>query len=135
VAHASRHALVYGWSCLDLNHDAIMRIGSEAPGRRAHSTGRSKHHVQTRVAATSDRGLQFIRFALRNRKNSCWELLVHVLSPGREDYALRNFAGGDEPPQRNEQLAGERDNHDVALLACGSARLKPLCERTVLLVP
>jgi hypothetical protein len=43
----------------DQNHDAVMRIGGEAPRRRAHSKPRFKDHVQGRVATTSVRHLQF----------------------------------------------------------------------------
>jgi hypothetical protein len=42
----------------DRNHDAVMRIGGEAPRRRAHSKPRLKDHVQGRGAATSVRHLQ-----------------------------------------------------------------------------
>src|SRR3954449_13006033 len=37
------------------DHDAVMRIGGEAPGRRAHSRKRCRHHGLLRVTATSDR--------------------------------------------------------------------------------
>ena len=37
------------------DHDAVMRIGGEAPGRRAHSRKRCRHHAMLRVTATSDR--------------------------------------------------------------------------------
>ena len=37
------------------DHDAVMRIGGEAPGRRAHSRKRCRHHARLRVTATSDR--------------------------------------------------------------------------------
>src|SRR3954463_16119928 len=37
---SSRHTLVFGRSTWDRNHDAVMRIGGEAPGRRAHSQER-----------------------------------------------------------------------------------------------
>ena len=39
----------------DQNHDAVMRIGGEAPGRRAHSPRRHLCHVRLPVPATSDR--------------------------------------------------------------------------------
>jgi hypothetical protein len=39
----------------DRNHDAVMRIGGEAPRRRAHSKSRLIDHVQSRVATTSVR--------------------------------------------------------------------------------
>src|SRR5271166_2018430 len=59
-ARTTRHKLVFGRSCWTLNHDAVIRIGGEAPGRRAHSKPRLKGHVQSRVATTSDRHLQFV---------------------------------------------------------------------------
>src|SRR3954469_20685853 len=37
------------------DHDAVMRIGGEALGRRAHSRKRCQHHGLLRVTATSDR--------------------------------------------------------------------------------
>jgi hypothetical protein len=37
------------------NHDAAMRIGGEAPRKRAHSLPRSLNHGGLRVTATSDR--------------------------------------------------------------------------------
>jgi hypothetical protein len=36
----SRHNLVFGRSMRDRNHDAVIRIGGEAPERRAHSSQR-----------------------------------------------------------------------------------------------
>jgi hypothetical protein len=51
---SSRRELVCGGSH-DPNHDAAMRIGGEAPGRRAHSAPRLGGHASARVAATSDR--------------------------------------------------------------------------------
>src|SRR5215203_4473323 len=37
------------------DHDAVMRIGGEAPGRRAQSRKRCQHHAMLWVTATSDR--------------------------------------------------------------------------------
>ena len=42
----------------DPDHDAAMRIGGEAPGRRAHSSTRHESHRKARVTATSDRHRQ-----------------------------------------------------------------------------
>ena len=39
----------------DPNHDAVMRIGSEAPRRRTHSIGRHQSHAAYRDPATSNR--------------------------------------------------------------------------------
>jgi hypothetical protein len=54
----------------DRNHDAVMRIGGEAPGRRAHSKPRLEDHVQYRVAATSVRHLRLGLDRRANRRNS-----------------------------------------------------------------
>ena len=52
---SSRHNLVFGRSRAGPDHDAVMRIGGEAPGRRAHSRKRYRHHGLLRVTATPDR--------------------------------------------------------------------------------
>ena len=52
---ASRHKLVFGRLRGSPDHDAAMRIGGEAPGRRAHSAPRLAGHASARVTATSDR--------------------------------------------------------------------------------
>ena len=65
----SRHTLVFGGSAADPNHDAVIRIGGEAPGRRAHSKPRRADHVQYRVAATSDRHLQSVISSWRIAEN------------------------------------------------------------------
>ena len=43
------------------DHDAVMRISGEAPGRRAHSRKRCRHHAMLRVTATSDRQRRPVR--------------------------------------------------------------------------
>jgi hypothetical protein len=55
--HAKLHvASLYSVSpVLGPDHEAIIRFGGEAPGRRAHSTERSDDHVGVRVTTTSDR--------------------------------------------------------------------------------
>src|SRR5215207_5918328 len=57
-APSSRRNLVFGRSARDLDHDARMRIGSEAPRRRTHSHPRLKGHCWGRDTATSDRPRQ-----------------------------------------------------------------------------
>src|ERR1700682_4922792 len=49
-----RHNLVFGGS-KDPNHDAVMRIGSEAPKRRTHSSIRHESQGTSRDSATSNR--------------------------------------------------------------------------------
>src|SRR5215472_15299898 len=65
----SRHTLVFGGSDADPDHDAVIRIGGEVPGRRAHSKLRRAGHVQYRVAATSDRHLQSVIGSWRIAEN------------------------------------------------------------------
>src|SRR6516164_7582306 len=80
-ARTSRHKLVSGGLCCELNHDAVIRIGGEAPGRRAHSKPRHKGHVQYRVAATSDRHLQSVISTLadcRSRNRPCLQKGHHA---------------------------------------------------------
>src|SRR4249920_289729 len=49
----SRHNLVFGGS-KDLNHDAVMRIGSETPKRQTHSSNRHEGQGTCRESATSN---------------------------------------------------------------------------------
>ena len=70
---SSRHNLVFGRSIARPDHDAVMRIGSEAPGRRAHSRNRYQHHGLLRVTATSDRD--------RNRRCSVRQAPRACLNP------------------------------------------------------
>jgi hypothetical protein len=49
-----RHNLVCGRS-KDRNHDAVIRIGSEAPKRRTHSSNRHESQGTCRESATSNR--------------------------------------------------------------------------------
>src|SRR3954447_10488074 len=51
----ARHNLVSGRPATGPDHDAAMRIGGEAPGRRAHPEPRLEGHARGRVAAASDR--------------------------------------------------------------------------------
>ena len=100
----SRHNLVSGRS-EDPNHDAVMRIGSEAPKRRTHSSNRHEsqgalpgfrhlepssafHHKRTDKAETV--GVPFnILHSLRRTQND----------------AVRHNALPHEPPQGDQKFA------------------------------
>ena len=43
------------WACIRPNHDAVMRIGREAPKRRTHSSSRHESQGASRDSATSNR--------------------------------------------------------------------------------
>ena len=50
-----RATYLYSVDPMDLDHDAVMRIGGRAPERWAHSTRRLESHSWVRVTTTSDR--------------------------------------------------------------------------------
>src|SRR5215210_5678693 len=114
------------------DHDAVMRIGGEAPGRRAHSRKRCRHHGLLRVTATSDRQ--------RRPTLSCSpgsESLSCPNSPsGRsQDDASWHLARGHHSPQRDQQLSRQRHDQGLARAAAGVSRARPvpLRQRTLLL--
>ena len=65
-----RAADLYSVGWLDPDHDAVMRIGGEAPGGGAHSSSRHQCHVRIRLPATSDR--QFGSRAKSQRERRKW---------------------------------------------------------------
>src|SRR5215467_6470714 len=73
----SRHTLVFGGSDADPDHDAVIRIGGEAPGWRAHSKPRRAGHVQYRVATASDRHLQSV-IRWRTAETFCPQVCRHA---------------------------------------------------------
>ena len=91
------------WSRPD--HDAAMRIDGKVPGRRAHSLRRRESHAclgspPPRIVINAPpiltTGVGFLGAAL---------LSTGCSRRGTEHDAVRHFAGGDQPPQRDEQLA------------------------------
>jgi hypothetical protein len=76
------------WALCEPNHDAVIRIGGEAPGRRAHSKSRRAGHVQYRVAATSDRHLQSVINSLADCRNSIVLARRHAITQPREGPGL-----------------------------------------------
>jgi hypothetical protein len=61
----------------DQNHDACMRIGGEAPGRRVHSGSRHEGHVFVRITATSDVvGRPQVGLPNRQFRGSCGSCVV-----------------------------------------------------------
>ena len=90
------------WVAKTHTHDAIMRIGGEAPRRRAHSTPRHESHVGTRVAATSNRHRQTVTLLRDAPKLSGvkdkLEAGAQVNSRRTHDDALRNGAFMHQPP-------------------------------------
>ena len=80
----------------DPDHDAAMRIGGEAPGRRAHSSTRHESHRKARGTATSDRHRQPARETWADRETVSGALLrPSPLTPpdaGRYPQASRRWS-------------------------------------------
>ena len=106
---SSRHNLVSGGS-KDPNHDAVMRIGSEAPKRRTHSF--SRHDSQGRPGP---RHLE-PSSATRHKRTDGPKLsgafnILRLLCRTQND-ALRNHALPHEPPQGDQKLARQGGHAD-----------------------
>jgi hypothetical protein len=87
-----------------------MRINGELPGRRAHSLRRRESHaclgsppprIVINARSIGATGAEFLGMALMSTERS---------RRGTEHDAVRHFAGGDQPPQRDEQLARQSND-------------------------
>jgi hypothetical protein len=117
------------------NHDAAMRIGGEAPG--------SGPNLYCGAGSIGTGGAPLPRIVIGGPSPAADERRnCDCLSPYRaglcrraQDHAQRHLASGNEPPQRDQQFASERDHHGLTFLAAGGdACLIPLCQGAVLLV-
>jgi hypothetical protein len=96
----SRHNLVSGRS-KDPNHDAVMRIGSEAPKRRTHSSIRRESQGASRDSATSNRDRRPAT-SVRTSRN-CRGAFSALRSLCRtQNNAIRDNALPHEPPQGDQ---------------------------------
>src|SRR4051794_5116475 len=115
------------------DHDAVMRIGGEAPGRRAHSQERCNSMAcfgwpPPRIVI-GDR-----RYPVRQAPRAC---SVGALPSRRsQDNASRHLARGHHSPQRDQQLSRQRHDQGLARAATGVGRARPvpLRQRTLLLM-
>src|SRR5271166_3777198 len=120
----------------DRNHDAVMRIGGEAPRRRAHSKPRLEGHVQCRLAATSARHLRLGLDRRANRRISVVLAYRQVIPPPAEGVDLPAPRRWSPAAKVYEELAGERHDHGLASAATGvrGSFPIPLRQRAVLLM-
>src|SRR3954469_12911195 len=115
------------------DHDAVMRIGGEAPGRRAHSRKRCQTMAcfgwpPPRIVR-GDR-----RYPVRQAPRAC---PVRVRPSRRsQDDASRHLARSHHSPQRDQQLSRQRHDQGLARAATGVGRARPvpLRQRTLLLM-
>src|SRR5258708_12236724 len=129
----SRRNLVFGRS-KDPNHDAVMRIGSEAPKRRTHSSIRHESQGTSRDSDTSNRYRRPVTSVRTRPKLSGAFSVLRSLCRTKND-AVRDNALPHEPPQGDQQLA--RQGHDHGLSSTASvlgAGSKPLPQGPVPLV-
>ena len=96
----SRHNLVSGRS-KDPNHDAVMRIGSEAPKRRTHSSSRRESQGASRVSATSNRHRRPVT-NVRTGRNCRGAFSVLRSLCRTQNHAIRDNALPHEPPQGDQ---------------------------------
>ena len=123
--------LVFGgpW---DPDHDAIMRIEGEAPGRRFHSSRRCNAHVAGRVTAASDRR-RSPALCPASGPDGCVPVSFSRSRAQRD--ALRDLACRRHAPECNQQLSRQRHDHRLARGAAGVGRPRPipLRQRAILL--
>ena len=122
------------WTPWGPNHDAAMRIGGEAPGRRAHSEQRLSGQAFARRTATSDRhgGPPRGRRWRRNLSSLTAAAVAHDADAGDPSGAspvvtIRH--------KRDEQLPRQGHDHGLARAAAGirGPRPIPLRQRAVFL--
>ena len=109
-ARSFRAATLYSAGRNDPDHDAVLRIGGEAPRRRTHSAQRRQSRGFSRDPATSNRHRRPVACVRTGPKLS--GVAFNVLRSLRwtQNDALRHHAIADEVPERDQQLA--RQGHD-----------------------
>src|SRR6266567_4193956 len=93
------------------DHDAVMRIGGEAPRRRTHSRNRCQHHGLLRVTATSDRH----RMPTKSCSSGSERLVLSEFSP----HAARNTTPAGTSPvvtRRHRAISNFRARATIIVL-------------------
>src|SRR3954471_7951735 len=98
-----RATYLYSADPEDPDHDAVMRIGGEAPKRRVHSPQRLESHASSRRAATSERHRAPTPPSRSERAPNAL-LRAGALCCRTQDNAVRDLAGGHHAPEGDEQL-------------------------------
>jgi hypothetical protein len=111
---------------VDLDHDAVMRIGGKAPRRQAHSLRRRASHAclgspPPRIVIGAA-----VRATRRRNRLSAISFPARCSRRCTQDDTLRDLAGRHQLPQCNQQLARQRDNHGLAGGAAGIGCPRPI---------
>ena len=111
----------------DPDHDAAMRIGGEAPGRRVHTHMRPASHILGRVTATSDHPRQPASVTSTGAENHRRYRLVARCSRHRtENDAFRRLTARYQAPKGDEQLARQGHDHGLACAPPAVRRPRPV---------
>jgi len=132
-AALGRDTTLYSVAPCETHHDAVIRVVSEVPRRRPHSTQRRlkplpRSEYRHLGSSSAARHVNAVGDAMDT---------VNVLRHGwrPQDETFGDFTCPHQAPQGDEQLAGERHNHSFSRLgaAVGCPGLEPLHQRAVLL--
>ena len=112
----NRAATLYSVGRNDPDHDAVLRIGSEAPRRRAHSAQRHESHGFRGTPPPRTVIGDPARGADEPKSSGYWRRIIKSACSSRWAHGdpLRNHALAHQPPQRDQQLAGQCHNHGLA---------------------
>src|SRR4029077_14275942 len=115
------------------NHDAAMRIGSEAPRRRTHSSSRHDSHESPRDSATSSRHRRPVTSGPTGPKLSGTFSILRSWCGTQNDTFWHN-ALPHQAPKGDQKLARQGHDHGLASAAGAlGAGSKPLRQGAVLL--
>src|SRR5271165_2140218 len=133
-AVTSRYDLVFGWiRDGSTHHEAVIRFSGEAPGRQGPILNpRHQSQADTRVLPP--------RIVIDSRRESGRMPKLCILSfcgDGRlgcvQRDAFWDFAGGDQPPQFDQQLSCKCHDHGGLARAAVGPFLEPFGERAIFL--
>ena len=111
---------------VDLDHDAVMRIGGKAPRRQAHSLRWRTSHAC--LGSPPPRIVIGAAVRATRRRNRLLAICFPAGCSRRctQDDTPRDLAGRHQLPQCNQQLARQRDHHGLAGGAAGIGCPRPI---------
>jgi len=121
------------WTSLGPNHDALCASNARLRSSGAHSTCRLSGHVHRRAATTSDRSWQLRRL----RAPKCQTLVFFLLAVDcwlvgwMQFESCRDNASVHIVPKDNDELAGQRHDHQLARFSVLGALFEPLHQSAV----